>query len=88
MREKLIALIDDFIYDADIKKWYSEELDEKLADYLIQNGVVKVVRCEKCKHNPGYKVKEKGMAWCRKWRNYTQLNGFCNYGERRGGNEQ
>lgn len=39
MRDRLIEIIDDFIYDVDVKEWYSEELDEGLADYLIEEGV-------------------------------------------------
>ena len=40
MRDGLIELIDDFIYGVDLKHWYSEELDEQLADYLLANGVI------------------------------------------------
>ena len=36
--EKLVELIDDFIHNVDLKHWYSEEQDEKLADDLIANG--------------------------------------------------
>ena len=39
VREKLVEFIDDFIYNVDLKHWYSEELDEKLATHLIANGV-------------------------------------------------
>ena len=38
-RENLIDLIDDFIDTIDLRKWYSEEEDEHLADYLIAHGV-------------------------------------------------
>lgn len=40
MRDRLIELIDDFIHSVDVGHWYSEELDEKLADHLLANGVV------------------------------------------------
>lgn len=40
MRDRLIELIDDFIHTVDVKHWYSEELDEHLADYLLENGVI------------------------------------------------
>lgn len=40
MRDRLIELIDNFIHCVNVKEWYSEELDEKLADYLIENGVI------------------------------------------------
>lgn len=39
VREKLVEMIDDFIHNVDLKHWYSEELDEKLADELIAHGV-------------------------------------------------
>lgn len=39
VREELVELIDDFIHNVDLKHWYSEELDEKLADDLIAHGV-------------------------------------------------
>lgn len=44
---------------------------------------VEVVRCKDCKRNPGYKPNGRNMVWCRRWRDYTPLNGFCGYGERR-----
>lgn len=40
MRDRLIELIDDFIHSVDVSHWYSEELDEKLADHLLANGVI------------------------------------------------
>lgn len=40
MRDRLIELIDDFIHNIDVTKWYSEEHDEGLADYLLNNGVI------------------------------------------------
>lgn len=40
MRDRLIELIDDFIHTEDVKWWYSAELDEQLADYLLANGVI------------------------------------------------
>ena len=40
MRDRLIELIDDFIHNIDVTKWYSEEHDEGLADHLLANGVI------------------------------------------------
>jgi hypothetical protein len=40
MRDRLIELIDDFIHNIDVTKWYSEEHDEGLADYLLAKGVI------------------------------------------------
>ena len=39
VRGKLVELIDDFIYNVDLRHWYPEEMDEKLADELIAHGV-------------------------------------------------
>lgn len=39
-RDRLIELIDDFVYNIDVTKWYSEEHDEGLADHLLANGVI------------------------------------------------
>ena len=39
IKEKLIELVDDFVYNIDVKRWYSEEHDEGLADHLIAHGV-------------------------------------------------
>ena len=53
VREKLVELIDDFIYNVDLKHWYSEELDEKLADDLIAHGVT-VRELSGCKYCEEY----------------------------------
>ena len=52
-REKLVEYIDDFIYNVDLKHWYSEELDEKLADDLIARGVT-VQEQDGCKYCKEY----------------------------------
>lgn len=52
-REKLVEFIDDFIYNVDLKHWYSEELDEKLADDLIAHGVT-VQELSGCKYCEEY----------------------------------
>lgn len=46
MRDRLVELIDDYIHYVDVKEWYSEELDEGLADYLIEEGNVIVPPCK------------------------------------------
>lgn len=58
MRDRLVELIDDYIHYVDVKEWYSEELDEGLADYLIEEGVI-VPPCkvgESCYPLPRYKT--------------------------------
>lgn len=37
-KDILIELIDDFIDTVDVKHWYSEELDEHLADHILADG--------------------------------------------------
>lgn len=39
-RERLIELIDNFIHTVNVIEWYSEEIDEQLADHLLANGVI------------------------------------------------
>ena len=53
VREKLVEFIDDFIYNVDLKHWYSEELDEKLVDDLIAHGVT-VQELSGCKYCEEY----------------------------------
>ena len=40
MRDRLIELIDAFFEKVDVEEWYSEELDEALADHLLAEGVI------------------------------------------------
>ena len=93
MREKLIELI-----------WYAEnvlplpvgtECEELVADHLIANDVVPVVRCKDCVYGKNnYLVK--GLCLCEKTMHHA-IHGdrpknalmceddFCSYGERREG---
>ena len=75
MREKLIELLESAesaVY------WNSSDKGfiEKIADHLIANDVVPVVRCKDCTQYNGHR-------YCR----YTELivldNDFCSYGERK-----
>ena len=89
-REKLIELIDYWVECVDLTHWYSEELDESLADHLIEEGVTLPVRCEECKHgdrrfsglclNEKCCVKVDGKTYA------TEIHEgrFCSYGEGRG----
>ena len=67
------------------KPWLDMNGFRYLAMKLHAADVVEVCRCKDCKRNPGFQVKTKGMAWCRKWRNYVRLDDFCSYGERKEG---
>lgn len=46
MRDELIKLIDDFIHNVNVKEWYSEELDEKLADAILDSQRIIVLPCK------------------------------------------
>jgi len=75
-REKLIELIDYWVECVDLTHWYSEELDESLADYLIANSVTIPVRCGECE---SYDTE----GFCYWWKECVRDNDFCSYGERR-----
>ena len=84
-RKALIKQIDNYFDQTDPSG--EEQIGvlqcRRIAREFPAADVVPVVRCRDCKHNPGYKAKGKDKVWCRKWRNYTLLNGFCISGERR-----
>lgn len=74
-REKLIELLKsggvrDFPFNA------------ALADHLIANDVVPVVRCKDCKHRV---VSATGYRWCNAWQNIQTMgdDGYCCFGERK-----
>ena len=58
---------------------------ERLADMLIENDMIKVVRCRDCanygKYNFNDKYDENG--WCNIWRATKFDHNFCEYGKRR-----
>lgn len=56
MRNTLIDLINDFIHEVDVKRWYSQELDEGLADSLLASEQVIVLPCK-----PGTKIYHIGL---------------------------
>ena len=72
MREKLIKILRMPIFPHELV-----DPTEALADYLLDNDVVPVVRCKDCTQYNGHR-------YCR----YTELivldNDFCSYGERSG----
>ena len=83
-REKLVyLLVNAFCYSDDN---YGCPNTGQVADYLMANGVVTVVRCKDCKHfvqDAPYDPCE-CMKWTTKWGvAYTEPDGFCSYGERR-----
>jgi hypothetical protein len=59
-----------------------EQVDplEAVADYLIDNDVIPVVRCKDCS---SWKKSSMDCGWCEAWEGMRYHNHFCNYGERR-----
>ena len=76
MREKLIELLDNFsVYD----DWYT---NGEIADHLIANDVVPVVRCKDCKHcDPENRHCDHPMGT--EFPFPRKADDFCSYGERR-----
>ena len=75
MREKLIEILRKPIFPHELA-----DPAEVVADYLLDNGVVPVVRCKDCVH---MKI-QFSARFCNVWCMYNGLGdeGFCNYGER------
>ena len=67
MREKLIEILRVPIYPHELA-----DPTEAVADYLLDNDVVPVVRCKDCSQ----------AGWCY-LRQEMGDDGFCSYGERR-----
>ena len=94
MREKMIELLSDaelpMKCDGRTVAWYALGYDEALymADHLIANDIVPVVRCKDCKHYDN----SEGICWCHlnskffpggmDWHGFPE-DGFCSYGERK-----
>ena len=58
------------------------DIDGYIADHLLENDVVKVVRCKDCKHIKYLELVE--VFCCRFWNTHrTYENDFCSYGERK-----
>jgi hypothetical protein len=80
-KERLEALLNEAacIYDAPDMA--------QVAEHLVSNNVVVVVRCKDCKHAKGNLIPI-GICYCLKYRDVRQGGDFCNYGDRRADNEQ
>ena len=63
---------------------------EKIADHLIDNDVVPVVRCKDCRdcemcYPEKLLEKEATQAWlCKRYKRYRKQDDFCSYGEKKG----
>lgn len=80
-REKLIKILESV---ESAFYWNSEDKDfvEKIADYLLANDAVPVVRCKDCLHRAD--VLDCGNYLCnRKMIGMVRPNDFCSFGERR-----
>ena len=78
MREKLIEILRVPIFLHELV-----DPTEAVADYLLDNDVVPVVRCKDCKHF----VAPQGVPCCDNfyWLGFPNASGndFCSYGERK-----
>lgn len=77
-KERLIELL--------TKVQYLGGLEEKIADYLIANGVKIPVRCEECKYNHGKAIFCENYIRCERSGTVRNKSYFCSYGERRADN--
>ena len=76
MREKLIEILRVPIFPHELV-----DPTEAVADYLLDNDVVPVVRCKDCKH---LGIKDFAFGCCnRKMIGIIQPDDYCSYGERR-----
>lgn len=92
MRNKLIELLENANYQCDNRDCdedadgceyhrYANCWAQFVADHLIANDVVPVVRCGNCcltQHSP-YAL----CVWCDKHHKTMKLTDFCSYGERK-----
>jgi hypothetical protein len=85
MRDRLVELYAKAKRNAWGQTFHSDlERNMYIADYLIANDVVPVVRCKDCKH---FNIGMLGFNWCDA-HSYDELieckeNDYCSYGERR-----
>jgi hypothetical protein len=77
MRKKLIGVLDDLPVD---DEWYG---NEEIADHLLANDVVKVVRCKDCKHYENKNINL--LPHCTLCGTTKFEDDFCSCGERREG---
>lgn len=85
-RERLIELLIDGNIDADESGTESRvERCEKVADWLIANGVVLPVRCCECEHCDIGQNDVEQWCICQVKRIDVDPTDFCSYGKRKGG---
>ena len=79
--EKLIELCRTACTPSNCEKYGAKPCFECVAEHLMANDVVPVVRCRDCVH----KKEHSGKRFCEVWALYNGMGdeGFCNYGERK-----
>ena len=77
MREKLIKILREPIFPHELA-----DPTEVVADYLLDNDVVPVVRCKDCK-NLGYTFENDTYCKCPCGLSDPEENDFCSLGERK-----
>lgn len=76
MREKMVELIRQIV----IPFWAGQ-----IADHLISNNVVPVVRCKDCKSFQADEIVAPGTGTCWHCEMVMEFDDFCSYGERKDG---
>ena len=79
MREELIGLLDRITAKFRFDAW---ENTDKIADFLIANGISIPVRCKDCKRRNTVLCPVESSWEDYPWKN-TEDNDYCSYGERR-----
>ena len=76
-RERLIEILSRKVYPR-------EGIDPAVvvADYLLDNDIVPVVRCRECKYAKNAKVNKKGYRICPASHMEIVDDDYCSYGER------
>lgn len=65
----------------DIGNWLLHEYVYDLVKRRPTADVVEVVRCQDCDLSAYPEAK---IVWCKRHNKYMPVNGYCNYGERKG----
>lgn len=87
-REKLIELLRKVQYQGNAVHGFHDKYiqNSELADHLIANNVVSVVRCKDCKFwADGLPGCTEHVKCCKVGFYMVMENGYCVFGERRGG---
>lgn len=78
MREKLIEILRVPIFPHELA-----DPTEVVADYLLDNDVVPVVRCKNCRGTMSGIMHPSGRCLCERISRWVSDNDFCSAGEKR-----